>query len=300
MALVPFDDRDGFIWWDGKLIPWREAELHVLSHGLHYGSSVFEGGRAYNGHIFKLTAHSDRLIASGRMLGFEIPWSREQINQACLDVMKANNLTDAYIRPLAWRGSEQLGVAAQNTKIHLMVACWTWPDYFGSDRMKGIRLNISNWRRPHPLTAPVASKAAGLYMIGTLSKHKAEAEGYEEALMYTWDGFVAEGTSANIFFVQDGKLHTPVTDCFLNGITRQTVIGLAKARGVEVIERHIKPEELGSFSECFLTGTAAEITPVRQIADVASYIPGKLTETLLNDYTGLVRMSPEEVEKRAA
>ena len=300
MALVPFDDRDGFIWWDGKLIPWREAKLHVLSHGLHYASAVFEGQRAYNGMIFKLNAHTDRLIASGRMLGFEIPFNREEINGACAEVMAANKLTDAYIRPLAWRGSEQLGVAAQQTKIHLMIACWTWPDYFGADRMKGIRLNISDWRRPHPLSAPVASKAAGLYMIGTLSKHKAEAEGYEEALMYTWDGFVAEGTSANIFFVQDGKLHTPITDCFLNGITRQTVIALAKARGIEVIERHIRPEEMASFSEAFLTGTAAEITPVRQIGTALNLIPGTMTEALLNDYTALVRMPPEEVEKRAA
>ncbi len=300
MALVPFDDRDGFIWWDGKLIPWREAKLHVLSHGLHYASAVFEGQRAYGGNIFKLRPHTERLIASGRMLGFEIPFTAEQIDAACIETMAANNLTDAYIRPLAWRGSEQLGVSAQQTKIHLMIACWTWPDYFGSDRMKGIRLNVSDWRRPHPLSAPTASKAAGLYMIGTLSKHKAEAEGYEESLMHTWDGFVAEGTSANIFFVQDGKLHTPITDCFLNGITRQTVISLAKARGIEVIERHIKPEELSSFSECFLTGTAAEVTPVRQIGTSVNYTPAKLTETLLNDYTALVRMSPEEVARRAA
>jgi branched-chain amino acid aminotransferase len=300
MALVPFDDRDGFIWWDGKLIPWRDAKLHVLTHGLHYASAVFEGERAYGGNIFKLDAHTDRLIASGRLLGFEIPFTKEQINQACIEVMAANNLTDAYVRPLAWRGPEQLGVSAQRTKIHLMVACWDWPDYFGADRMKGIRLNISDWRRPHPQTAPTASKAAGLYMIGTLSKHKAEAEGYEESLMYTWDGFVAEGTSANIFFVKDGKLHTPTTDSFLSGITRQTVISLAKARGIEVIERQIKPEELSSFSECFLTGTAAEVTPVRQIGTELNFTPGKLTETLLNDYTALVRMSPEEVEKRAA
>lgn len=210
MALVPFDDRDGFIWWDGKLIPWRDAKLHVLSHGLHYASAVFEGERSYGGNIFKLDAHTDRLIESGRILGFEIPFTHEQINQACIDVMAANNLTDAYIRPLAWRGSEMLAVSAQHTKIHLMVACWEWPNLFGADRMKGVRLGIADWRRPHPKTAPTAAKAAGLYMIGTMSKHKAEEQGFNDALMYTWDGFVGEVTGANIFFPHEGKLHTPI------------------------------------------------------------------------------------------
>ncbi len=299
MALVPFDDRDGFIWWDGKLIPWRDAKLHVLSHGLHYASAVFEGERAYGGNIFKLDAHTDRLIESGRILGFEIPFTREQINQACKDVMKANNLTEAYLRPLAWRGSEQLAVSAQQTKIHLMVACWEWPNLFGADRMKGVRLGIADWRRPHPQTAPTAAKAAGLYMIGTLAKHKAEAEGFNDALMYTWDGFVGEVTGANIFFVLDGKLHTPKPDCFLDGITRKTVIALAKARGIEVVERHILPEELANFREAFVTGTAAEITPVRQIGDL-HFEPSSITEALKADYEALVLMSPEEVEKRAA
>jgi branched-chain amino acid aminotransferase len=300
MALVPFDDRDGFIWWDGKLIPWREAKLHVLSHGLHYGSAVFEGERSYGGNIFKLDAHSDRLIESGRLLGFEIPYSRVQINQACIDVMAANNLTEAYIRPLAWRGSEQLAVSAQQTKIHLMVACWEWPNLFGADRMKGVRLGMADWRRPHPQTAPTASKAAGLYMIGTLAKHKAEAEGFNDALMLTWDGFVGEATGANLFLVIDGKLHTPTPDCFLDGITRKTVISLAKARGIEVIERHIPFEDLTKVTEAFLTGTAAEITPVRQIGAELNFAPSKITETLLADYEALVLMAPEEVAKRAA
>ncbi len=300
MALVPFDDRDGFIWWDGKLIPWREAKLHVLSHGLHYGSAVFEGERAYAGNIFKLDAHTDRLIESGRILGFEIPFTKAQINQACIDVMKANNLTDAYLRPLAWRGSEQLAVSAQHTKIHLMVACWEWPNVFGADRLKGVRLGLADWRRPHPQTAPTASKAAGLYMIGTLSKHKAEAEGFNDALMLTWDGYVGEATGANIFFVIDGKLHTPTPDCFLDGITRRTVIALAKARGFEVIERHIPFEDMAKAKEAFLTGTAAEITPVRQIGQDLHFEPSTITETLLADYEALVRMAPEEVAKRAA
>jgi branched-chain amino acid aminotransferase len=299
MALVPFDDRDGFIWWDGKLIPWRDAKLHVLSHGLHYASAVFEGVRSYGGNIFKMDAHTDRLIESGRILGFEIPFTHEQINQACKDVLKANGLADAYLRPLAWRGAEQLSVSAQNTKIHLMVACWEWPNLFGADRMAGVRLGLADWRRPHPQTAPTKAKAAGLYMIGTMSKHKAEAEGFSDALMYTWDGFVGEVTGANIFFVLNGKLHTPIPDCFLDGITRKTVIALAKARGLEVIERHILPEELPNFSEAFVTGTAAEVTPVRQIGTL-SYEPSRITEMLKDDYEALVLMSPEEVERRAA
>jgi branched-chain amino acid aminotransferase len=299
-ALVPFDDRDGFIWWDGKLIPWRETKLHVLSHGLHYGSAVFEGERSYGGNIFKLEAHTGRLIESGRLLGFEIPFSAAQINQACIEVMAANNLTDAYLRPLAWRGSEQLAVSAQQTKIHLMVACWEWPNLFGADRLKGVRLGIADWRRPHPQTAPTASKAAGLYMIGTLAKHKAEAEGYNDAMMLTWDGFVGEATGANLFLVIDGKLHTPTPDCFLDGITRKTVIALAKARGIEVIERHIPFEDLAKASEAFLTGTAAEITPVRQIGPDLHFTPSTITETLLADYEALVLMAPEEVARRAA
>jgi branched-chain amino acid aminotransferase len=299
MALIPFDDRDGLIWWDGEMIPWRSAKLHVLSHGLHYASAVFEGERAYSGNIFKLQAHTDRLIQSGKLLGFDIPYTDTEINQACNAVLAANNLTDAYIRPLAWRGSEQLAVSAQLTKIHLMIACWPWPNLFGADRMQGVRLGMAEWRRPHPQTAPTASKAAGLYMIGTLSKHAAEAEGFNDALMLTWDGYVGEATGANIFLVIDGKLHTPIPDCFLDGITRRTVISLAKSRGIEVIERHIPVEDMAKATESFLAGTAAEVTPVRQISTL-NFAAGKITETLLADYEALVRMPPEEVAKRAA
>jgi branched-chain amino acid aminotransferase len=299
MALIPFDDRDGTIWWDGEMVAWRDAKLHVLTHGLHYASAVFEGERAYAGNIFKLEAHTERLINSGRLLGFEIPFSADEINAACVAVLAANDLTDAYVRPIAWRGSEQLAVSAQKTKIHLAIACWPWPNLFGADRMKGVRLGMAEWRRPHPQTAPTASKAAGLYMIGTLSKHQAEAEGFDDALMLTWDGFVGEATGANIFFVIDGKVHTPTPDCFLDGITRRTVIALAKARQIDVIERQILVEDISKASECFLAGTAAEVTPVRQIG-TQSFTPGQITETLLADYEALVRMAPAEVAKRAA
>jgi branched-chain amino acid aminotransferase len=299
MALIPFDDRDGLIWWDGQMVPWRDAKLHVLTHGLHYASAVFEGERAYAGNIFKLRAHTERLINSGKLLGFEIPFSAQQIDDACIAVLAANNLSDAYVRPLAWRGSEQLAVSAQQTKIHLAIACWPWPNLFGADRMKGVRLGLAEWRRPHPQTAPTASKAAGLYMIGTLAKHAAEAAGFEDALMLTWDGYVGEATGANIFFVMDGKLHTPVPDCFLDGITRRVVISLAKSRQIEVIERHIQPSEIAGAQEAFLAGTAAEVTPIRQIGE-HHFSPGKVTETLLADYEALVRMAPEEVARRAA
>ena len=292
MALVPFDDRDGQIWWDGQLIPWRDATLHVLSHGLHYASAVFEGERAYDGRIFKLREHTERLLASARILGFEIPFSPETIDAACRDALAANNLTDGYIRPLAWRGSEQLSVSAQQTRIHLMVACWAWPNLFGADRMKGVRLGMASWRRPHPQTAPTASKAAGLYMTGTLSKHDAEAQGFDDALMLDWRGQVAEATGANIFLVIDGALHTPVPDCFLDGITRRTVMDLARSRGLRVIERVILPEELGTAQEVFLAGTAAEVTPVRQIAE-HHYTPGAVTHALFTDYEALVRQPPE-------
>jgi branched-chain amino acid aminotransferase len=213
--------------------------------------------------------------------------------------LAANKLTDAYVRPIAWRGTEQLAVSAQLTKIHLAIAVWAWPNLFGADRMKGVRLGMAEWRRPHPQTAPTASKAAGLYMIGTLSKHAAEAAGFDDALMLTWDGFVGEATGANIFLVIDGKLHTPIPDCFLDGITRRTVIALAHARGIEVVERHIPPEDLAKATEVFLAGTAAEVTPVRQIG-TQNYTPGAITATLLADYEALVRMAPEDVAKRAA
>jgi len=299
VALVPFDDRDGFIWMDGALVPWREAKLHVLSHGLHYASGVFEGERAYDGHIFKLREHTERLITSGRLLGFEIPYSAEQIDAACKQVVEANGLTDAYVRPIAWRGTEQLSVSAQQTRIHLAIACWPWPNLFGADRMKGVRLGMAQWRRPHPQTAPTASKAAGLYMIGTLSKHAAEAEGYDDAFMLDWRGNVSEATGANIFLVIDGEIHTPSPDCFLDGITRRTVMGIARRHQMKVVERLIEERELGEASEVFLTGTAAEVTPVREIAG-RHYTPGRITETLLRDYEKLVRMTPDEVAKLAA
>ncbi len=299
MSLIPFDDRDGMIWWDGELRPWRDAKLHVLTHGLHYASAVFEGERSYGGNIFRLRDHTNRLIQSGKLLGFDIPFSPGEIDAACNEVLKANGLTDAYIRPIAWRGSEMLAVSAQQTKIHLAIAAWPWPNLFGNDRMKGITLGMAPWRRPDPRTAPTASKAAGLYMIGTLSKHAAEAEGFNDALMLTLDGHVAEATGANIFFAIDGELHTPTPDCFLDGITRRTVMALARARQIPVHERHIKPEEMAKASEVFLAGTAAEVTPVRQIGEL-TFTPGKITETLIADYTALVHMSPEEVAKRAA
>jgi branched-chain amino acid aminotransferase len=299
MSLIPFDDRDGMIWWDGALIPWRDAKLHVLTHGLHYASAVFEGERAYAGHIFRLREHTDRLINSGRILGFEIPWTAEQIDQACIETLAANGLTEGYLRPLAWRGSEQLAVSAQHTKIHLAIACWTWPAYFAGDRMAGIKLGWADWRRPDPRTAPTASKATGNYMTGTLAKHKAEAEGFADAMMLDYRGLLAEATGANAFFVIDGALHTPEPDCFLDGITRRAVMGLARRRQIPVIQRAMGPEELGRVSEVFLAGTAAEVTPVSQIGE-HRFTPGQLTQTLVEDYAALVRMAPEEVASRLA
>ena len=288
MPNPPFDDRDGQIWWDGALTPWRDARPHVLTHGLHYASAVFEGERAYSGHIFKLREHTNRLIASGRLLGFEIPYSADEIDAACNQVLAANGLTDAYVRPIAYRGSEMLAVSAQTTTIHLAIATWAWPNLFGADRMKGVRLGWAKWKRPSPETAPTASKAAGLYMIGTLSKHQVESEGFDDALMLDWRGHVAEATGANIFFVFDGELHTPIPDCFLDGITRRTVIQLAKDKGFEVVERHIPAEELGTFSEVFICGTAAEVTPVAEIGE-HRYRPGNLSLSLMDDYAKLVR-----------
>ena len=299
MALVPFDDRDGTIWFDGAMIPWRDAQLHVLSHGLHYASGVFEGERQYAGNVFKLREHTDRLIASGRILGFEIPWTAEQIDQACKDVLAANGLVDAYVRPIAWRGSEQLSVSAQQTKIHLAIACWQWPNLFGADRMKGVRLGMAPWKRPHPETAPTASKAAGLYMIGTLSKHAAEAQGFDDALMLDWRGLVSKATGANVFLVLNGEVHTPTPDCFLDGITRRTVMQIARKHQMTVIERAIPLEDLDRATEVFLAGTAAEVTPVREIAG-RSYTPGAITSTLLSEYDALVRMSPDEVVRKLA
>ena len=298
MVLVPFDDRDGEIWMDGVMVPWRDAKLHVLSHGLHYASGVFEGERAYAGNIFKLRDHTNRLINSGRILGFEIPYTADEIDAACIAVVAANGLTDAYVRPLAWRGSEQLSVSAQQTRIHLAIATWPWPNLFGDDRMKGVRLGMAPWKRPHPETAPTASKAAGLYMIGTLSKHSAESAGYDDALMLDWRGQVSEATGANIFFVMDGALHTPTPDCFLDGITRRTVMALARQQQMKVVERTIALDEIAGASEVFLAGTAAEVTPVREI-DGRHYTPGPITEALMKSYNELVRMDPAAVQRRA-
>ena len=295
-APAPFDDRDGFIWLDGGLVPWREANIHILSHALHYGSAVFEGLRAYSGEIFKLTEHSQRLMESARALDYEIPYTVEKIDQICRDVVKVNSLSDCYIRPIAWRGSEQIGVSAQATKIHLSVAAWEWGSYFPLEqRLKGIRLTMAKYRRPDPKTAPSKSKAAGLYMICTIEKHRAEAAGYADALMLDWRGHVAECTGANIFFVKDGVIHTPDASCFLDGITRRTVIELAKKRGYEIVERTIMPEEMADFSEAFLTGTAAEVTPVSEI-DEHRYTPGKISEDLLNDYMAYVQPARKAAE----
>jgi branched-chain amino acid aminotransferase len=285
---VSFDKIDGVIWYDGKLVPWADANLHVLSHGLHYGSCVFEGERAYGGEIFRNTEHSERLKASARMLDFEVPYSVAEIDAAKKLVLEKNGQTDAYIRPVAWRGSEMMGVSAQANTIHLAIACWQWPSYFDpAERLKGIRLDLADYRRPDPRTAPAKAKAAGLYMICTISKHKAERKGYADAMMLDWEGRVAECTGANIFFIVDGKIHTPIADCFLDGITRRTVIDLAKRRGIEVIERRIMPDELSGFSECFITGTAAEVTPVSEIADWR-FTPGAISKQLMDDYTATV------------
>lgn len=262
--------------------------MHVLTHGLHYGSCVFEGERAYNGKVFKLREHSDRLIKSGELLGFKIPYSVEQIEQATLDTLQKQNLRDAYIRPVAWRGSEMMAVSAQKTKIHVAIAAWEWPSYFSREaRERGLRLQISKWQRPAPNTAPTASKAAGLYMICTLSKHAAENDGFDDALMLDYRGLVAEATGANVFFIMGGEIHTPTPDCFLDGITRRTVIELAKKRGLKVIERQITPEEIKTANEIFLTGTAAEVTPIGQIND-HKFTVGPITKQLMDDYTKLV------------
>ena len=288
-ALIPFDDRDGFIWLDGKLIPWRDAKVHALTHALHYASAVFEGERAYSGVVFKSREHSERLKKSAEILDFEIPYMAEEIDRAKAETLKANNLTDGYLRPLAWRGSEMMGVAAQANRIHLAIAAWAWPSYFSPElRARGIRLCMAKYRRPAPDTAPTASKAAGLYMICTISKHEAERAGYQDAMMLDYRGQIAEATGANVFFVIDGEIHTPKPDCFLDGITRRTVIDLARARQLKVIERAIMPEEMGKASECFLTGTAAEITPVGEI-DKYRFTPGKVTQALWDDFQAAVR-----------
>jgi len=284
-----FNDRDGWIWLDGKLVPWREANTHVLTHALHYASAVFEGQRAYNGRIFRLSDHSQRLIESARILGFELPWTRDQIDAACNETMQANGYTDCYMRPIAWRGSEQMGVSAQRAMPRLAISCWAWGAYFGEDVLaRGLRLNIARYRRPAPYTAPTASKAAGLYMICTISKHEAENAGYNDALMLDWRGQVAEATGANLFLVRNGEVHTPTPDCFLNGLTRQTVMDLARQRGFPVIERAIWPEELETFEEAFLTGSAAEVTPIAEIGPWRFEV-GAIGRQLRQDYAALAR-----------
>jgi branched-chain amino acid aminotransferase len=289
MSLVPFDDRDGWIWLDGQFVPWREAKVHVLTHGLHYASSVFEGERMYGGEIFELTAHTERLFKSAEILDFRIPYTVSEIDEACKATCAKNGLKDCYVRPIAWRGSEMIGVSAQHSKIHVAIAVWDWPSYFDPEqKKKGIRLTWAKYDRPSPKTAPVAAKAAGLYMICTISKHAAEQDGYSDAMMLDYRGYVAEATGANVFFVKDGVLHTPTPDCFLNGITRQTVMRLARERGYELIERHIKPEEMAGFDECFIVGTAAEVTPVAEVGEYR-FTPGKVSLSLMDDYARLVR-----------
>ena len=289
MSIIPFDDRDGFIWMNGEMTPWRDARTHTLSHGLHYASLVFEGERAYGGKIFKSREHSERLRTSCKYLDFDLPVSDAELDEIKLQVMAANDIVDGYVRAFCWRGSEMMAISAQQTKTHLAVAAWQWPSYFDPEvKMQGITLNIADWRRPSPESAPVQAKAAGLSMICTLAKHAAERDGYTDSLMLDYRGYVAEATGANVFFLMDdGKLHTPTADCFLNGITRQTVIALAKENGLDVVERHILPEELAQVKECFLTGTAAEITPVRQIADY-HFTPGDVSKLMMDSYSRLV------------
>ena len=289
MSAAPYDDRDGTIWMDGKLVEWRDAKVHILTHALHYGSSVFEGERCYNGKIFKSREHSERLLKSGEYMDIPIPYTVDEIEDAKAAALEASGLTDAYVRVLAWRGSgPDMGVAAAGNPVHMAVAVWAWGAYYGDAKMKGAKLDISKWKRPDPATIPCFAKAAGLYMICTMSKHTAEAKGCSDAMMYDYRGYVAEATGANIFFVKDGVVHTPIPDAFLNGITRQTVIGMLKDKGIEVIERHIMPEELADFEQCWLTGTAAEVTPVGQIGD-HTFEVGELTRAIAEEYEALVR-----------
>ena len=284
-----YDDRDGKIWLDGQLVDWRSAQVHVLSHAMHYASSVFEGERAYGGKIFKSRAHSERLLASGKLIDFEIPCSVEDIEAAKEAALQANGLSDAYVRAFAWRGAgPDMGVASSRNPVRMAVAVWSWGNYYGDAKMKGAKLDIAKWRRPDPATAPSQAKAAGLYMIATMSKHAAEAKGCSDAMMFDYRGYVAEATGANIFFVKDGEVHTPTADAFLNGITRQTVIEMLKEKGIRVIERHIMPEELEGFEQCWLTGTAAEVTPVGQIGDY-HFDVGALTRDISESYEILVR-----------
>lgn len=285
MSLLSFDDRDGQIWMNGQLKPWRECNTHILTHGLHYGSAVFEGNRSYGGKVFKLEDHTARLFASAELMDMKIPFSQQEINEACNRVLEANNIVDGYLRPVAWRGSEMMAVSAQNTQIHVAIAAWSWPAYFKSE---AISLGWAKYRRPSPESAPVHAKAAGLYMICTLSKHECEKQGFDDALMLDFRGQVAEATGANVFFVKDGELHTPIADCFLNGITRRTVIGLARDLGITVNERVIMPEDLADMQECFLVGTAVEVKPVARVGDYHFQV-GDISNKLVEAYSALVR-----------
>ena len=287
--MAGYDDRDGFIWMDGKLVEWRQANVHILTHALHYASAVFEGERCYNGKIFKSTEHSERLLKSGELLDMPIPYTAAQIDAAKVEVLAANGLTDAYVRAIAYRGAgEEMGVASLANPVRLAIACWTWGAYYGDAKMKGAKLDISKWKRPSPETIPCAAKASGLYMICTMSKHAAMAKGCSDAMMYDYRGYVAEATGANIFFVKNGEVHTPLADAFLNGITRQTVIGMLKDMQIVVHERHIQPEEVASFQQCWLTGTAAEVTPVGQIG-AHMFEVGEITKRVATEYEKLVR-----------
>ena len=287
--MAGYDNRDGTIWMDGQMIDWRDANVHILTHAMHYASSVFEGERAYNGKIFKSREHSERLHFSAGELDFEIPFSVDEIEAAKAQVLQANNLTDGYVRAVAWRGAgDDMGVASAKNPVRIAIAAWEWGAYYGDAKMKGAKLDIAKWKRPSPETIPCKAKAAGRYMICTLSKHEAEAKGCSDAMMFDYRGYVAEATGANIFFVKDGEVHTPKPDCFLNGLTRQTVIGMLKERQVKVHERHIEPGELEGFQQCWLTGTAAEVTPVGQIGDY-NFEVGAMTRDIATSYEELVR-----------
>ena len=290
MALIPFDDRDGYIWLNGEIVPWRDAKTHTLSHALHYASAVFEGERVYSGVVFEGAWHTKRLRQSCNILDFDIPFTDEEVEAAKMAIVEANNIVDGYVRAFCWRGSEMMAISAQQTTTHVAIAAWEWPSYFDPEtKMKGITLDISEWRRPAPESAPVHAKAAGLYMICTLSKHAAEKKGFQDALMLDYRGYIAEATGANVFFIDDeGTIHTPTPDCFLNGITRQTVIAMAKSMQIKVVERHMKPEDMASMKECFLTGTAAEVTPVSQIGDY-HFTPSDISRKLVDGYENLVR-----------
>ncbi len=300
MKETDYADRDGLIWFDGDMIPWREAKVHMLTHALHYGGAAFEGQRAYNGKIFKLEEHTDRLFKSAEILDYTVPFTKQQINDACYEVLEASGYANAYLRPGAWRGTEMLGLAARGAGVHAAIACWEWPAYFSLEaRLKGLRLMMSQWRRPAPDMAPVHAKASGLYQICTHAKDKAERMGYNDALMLDYRGLVAEATGANVFFAKDGALHTPTPDCFLDGITRRTVIDLAREHGITVHERAIELDELDGFEECFLTGTAAEVSPVSEIGDYRFEV-GDIAKTMMFAYTDLVQGTEPGTALKAA